>query len=65
MTDKILSKNDFKEIDGYLTYESDLQVDGNLIVEGNLGWIKFNFGVRASKSIIIEAGSGIEAGEGI
>ena len=60
-----LSRKDFVEIDGYLTYEHELKTDGHLIVEGGLGWLRFKFGVRAEGSILIKAGSGIEAGEGI
>ena len=60
-----LTRKDFVDKDGYLHYDSQLETDGDLIVEGDLGWLKFKFGIYVKGSIIIKAGSGIEAGDGI
>jgi hypothetical protein len=60
-----LEKKDFVERDEYLCYDSDLKSDGRIEIAENLGLVKFKFGISAKTSLIIGAGSGIQAGWGI
>src|SRR5574337_1319647 len=60
-----LSRKDFVEINGYLTYDHQLKVNGDLKIDGGLGWLKFKFGINVTGSILVLAGSGIKAGWGI
>ena len=63
-----LTSKDFKQSDSYYkdyigkTDVSDF--DGNIEIEGGLGYTKFN-SLKAKGYILAEAGSGIEAGDGI
>jgi len=63
-----LTSKDFKQSDSYYkdyigkTDVSDF--DGNIEIEGGLGYTKFN-SLKAKGYILAEAGSGIKAGDGI
>ena len=60
-----LGRKDFTARDGYLCYDAALNVHGHLLIEGDLGRLKFKTSVAASGQITVAAGSGIEAGWGI
>ena len=60
-----ITRKDLTEKDGYLTYDKELSFDGHIHIEGDLGCVRFTFGVAATGRIWAQAGSGIEAGWGI
>jgi len=68
MTTLKLTKKDFKQSDGYwkdyIGKEDLSDFDGNLEIESDLGWCKFN-SLKVKGYIFVKAGSGIEAGWGI
>ena len=59
---KVLVKNDKT---GLYEYKENIDFDGHVEVDGDLGWIKFAAGIYATGHILVKAGSGIEAGCGI
>ena len=59
---KVLVKNDKT---GLYEYKENIDFDGHVEVDGDLGWIKFAAGIYATGHILVKAGSGIEAGDGI
>ena len=64
-----LTKKDFKDIKDscykeYCGKQDVSDFDGNIEIESNLGYVRFN-SIKAKGYIIAEAGSGIEAGWGI
>ncbi len=64
-----LVAKDFKDSDSYyknyIGKEDVSNYQGNIEIEGNLGYVRFEGYLIATGYIIAEAGSGIEAGEGI
>jgi hypothetical protein len=64
-----LTKKDFKDTDNYWKeYIGKADVsnyDGNIEIEVNLGYVRFAGNLKATGSIIADAGSGIKAGWGI
>jgi len=65
----ILTAKDFKKSDSYYKLycgkEDVSNYEGNIEIEENLGWVKFNGYVSAKGSIYAGAGTGIMAVEGI
>ena len=63
-----LTEKDFKKTDNYWSeYIGKTDVSdykGNITIEGDLGWVRFN-SIKLSGYLIAEAGTGIEAGWGI
>lgn len=53
------------DADNFYAASAELHVEGDLIVEPNLGCVCSKKGVSATLSIIAQAGSGIKAGSGI
>jgi hypothetical protein len=58
-----ITKADLNERNEYK--ERDIIFDGTVVFEANLGWVKVLGQISAKEFVISEAGSGIEAGEGI
>ena len=62
---RVFTRKDFKEINGRLVFEQDVDVNGNIEIDENLGCVLFKFGIKASGYICAKAGSGIKAGGSI
>lgn len=64
-----LTAKDFKDSDNYYKIycgkEEIKDYQGNIEIEGSLGWVHFEGYIRATGYIFAEAGTGIEAGGGI
>ena len=65
MSDLIITKEDLDEQGNYTGTTGNVNCDDSIIIEGNLGTVRFAANVTAMGHIESRAGSGISAGEGI
>ena len=60
-----LTKEHFDENGWYIGEANVTNFEGSIEIAAGLGWCRFKASVRASRSVVALAGTGIKAGEGI